>query len=184
MSYYCGYFCALQILYDLFGESKNNDKNLFFFLCFCWEERKLFYFIQQDYRNGGFYTIESLTDYSWKLYSSRYTDLSLNQPIKPNRPGRESYIRTLSKSSSTTFSNISKPILSLTCRKLSGNILSLFTITFSLFLFNPFQLTHFFPEKGGNCMTLPNFFWIFFCFFILFLTSVGFYSLLDFISFN
>lgn len=84
-----------------------------FFLCFCWEERKVFYFIQQDYRNGGFYTIESLTDYTWKLYSSRYTDLSLNQPIKPNRPGRESYIRTLSKSSSITFSNISKPILSL-----------------------------------------------------------------------
>lgn len=37
------------------GDNKNNDKNLFLFVCFCWEE-KLFYFIQQDYRKKGNFT--------------------------------------------------------------------------------------------------------------------------------
>lgn len=158
---------------------------IYFFLCFCWEERKLFYFIQQDYRNGGFYTVESLTDYTWKLYSSRYTDLSLNQPIKPNRPGRESYIRTLSKSSSTTFSNISKPILSLLPAENSPEtFFSLFTITISLcsILSNSHISS---PIKGRQLHDFTLIFLDFFLlFFILFLTSVGFYALLDFISFN
>lgn len=108
-----------------------------------------------------------------ELYSSRYTELSLNQPI--NKPNNQ---HAPSKSISTTFSNISKPILclSLTCRKHTGNILSLHTHLFSLSFSSLSSSFSFFPEKIGR--QLHDFTLIFldffFCFFILFLTSVGF----------
>lgn len=148
-------------------------------MCFCWEE-KLFYFLQQDYRKKGNFTQLNRYPIVGELYSSRYTELSLNQPI--NKPNNQ---HAPSKSISTTFSNISKPILSLslTCRKHTGNILSLFTPTCSLSLSLLFPAhSHSSPKNRAAIAWLYlNFFWIFFAFFILFLTSVGFYDLLDFI---
>lgn len=108
-----------------------------------------------------------------ELYSSRYTELSLNQPI--NKPNNQ---HAPSKSISTTFSNISKPILSLslTCRKHTGNILSLHTHLLSLFFSSLSSSFSFFPEKIGR--QLHDFTLIFLDFFLLFLS----YSLLVWVS--
>lgn len=74
--------------------------------------------------------------------------------------------------------------LSLTCRKHTGNILSLSShpLVLSLFLFS-FQLILILPRKNRAAIAwlYLNFFGFFLLFFILFLTSVGFYDLLDFI---
>lgn len=110
-----------------------------------------------------------------ELYSSRYTELSLNQPI--NKPNNQ---HAPSKSISTTFSNISKPILSLslslTCRKHTGNILSLHTHLLSLFFSSLSSSFSFFPEKIGR--QLHDFTLIFLDFFCFFLS----YSLLVWVS--
>lgn len=108
-----------------------------------------------------------------ELYSSRYTELSLNQSI--NKPNNQ---HASSKSISTTFSNISKPILSLslTCRKHTGNILSLHTHLLSLFFSSLSSSFSFFPEKIGR--QLHDFTLFFLDFFFAFLS----YSLLVWVS--
>lgn len=100
--------------------------------------------------------------------------MSLNQPI--NKPNNQ---HAPSKSISTTFSNISKPILSfsLTCRKHTGNILSLHThlLSLSLFLFS-FQLILILPRKNRAAIA-----WLYLNFFGFFFAFLS-YSLLVWVS--
>lgn len=108
-----------------------------------------------------------------ELYSSRYTELSLNQPI--NKPNNQ---HAPSKSISTTFSNISKPILSLSNLPEAHreHSLSLHTHLFSLSFSSLSSSFSFFPEKIGR--QLHDFTLIFLDFFLLFLS----YSLLVWVS--
>lgn len=109
-----------------------------------------------------------------ELYSSRYTELSLNQPI--NKPNNQ---HAPSKSISTTFSNISKPILSLSLYPAGSTpgtfSLSSHPLALSLFLFS-FQLILILPRKNRAAIA-----WLYLNFFGFFFAFLS-YSLLVWVS--
>lgn len=168
MSYYCGYFCALQILYDLFGESKNNDKNLFFFVFLLGRKKTILFYTTRLPKRGILHNWISNRLYVEIVQLSLHRFVS--QPTNQTKPSRKGIIHSHSFKIklNNLFKHLQTNSLSLTCRKLSGNILSLSSQSLSLFLFNPFQLTHFFPDKRAAIAWLYlNFFGFFFLLFYL-----------------
>lgn len=150
-------------------------------MCFCWEE-KLFYFLQQDYRKWGI--LHSwIANRLWGNCIALVTQncLSINQSTNQT-------INTLRRNQSQQPFQTSRNQFSFSLSNLPEahrqHSLSLHTHLFSLslFLFS-FQLILILPRKNRAAIAwlYLNFFGFFLLFSILFLTSVGFYDLLDFI---
>lgn len=186
MSYYCGYFCALQILYDLFGESKNNDKNLFFFVFLLGRKKTILFYTTRLPKRGILHNWIANRLYVEIVQLSLHRFVS--QPTNQTKPSRKGIIHSHSFKIklNNLFKHLQTNSLSLTCRKLSGNILSISSQSLSLSFCSILSNSHISsPIKGRQLHDFTLIFLDFFLlFFILFLTSVGFYALLDFISFN